>query len=481
MARKFGNTTAVSGKTILCIDDQTDFLEAVSSLLARQGHTVLTASDGTTGLSLLRSERVDLLLLDYFMPEMTAEDVLAHVWDPSLQVILLTGYASEKPPREMLNRLNIQGYCDKSRGPEELLLWVDVGLRAAGTVKALEASRQSLRQLLSTVSRPTERNPLEDVLTGLLSQAATLLGLRRGLIAVVENQEMFVPPSTFEESTLPEPGLESLRIAASLGAPDTAGVQLSEVLPDEVVDLLRTNDLDHEERFESGSLMCLRNEGLLMGILWIEPGPTPGSDNHELLGFIASQAALVIRRHAMATLDLISGLQSRGFWKQAAWRDLRSAMRFRQPVSLTTIGLLKMDSIPERSWDPVMAALGRLVQLTIRGTDLAMRETDNQLTVLLPHTDSEGAQRFGELLVSRLSELEIPLPEGTIQVEAVAASATFAPETIPEHFARAPVSPRFFERAENTLRERATLLLSKAALEGPGTSLIHDSQDWIQE
>jgi len=479
MARKFGApSSSTSGKTILCIDDQTDFLEAISSLLARQGHRVLTASEGGEGLALLRTEKVDLLLLDYFMPGMTAEDVLTHVGDPNLQVILLTGYASEKPPREMLERLNIQGYCDKSRGPEELLLWVDVGLRASASIRALEASRLALRQILSASTRPTERNPLEDVLLGLVGQAGSILGLRRAALAVVDHQAVFVPPSTFEESGPPEPGYESLRIGACLGAPDAVGLRLEETLPEEAVEILRSGDFADEERLDTGTLLALRTEGILVGLLWIEPGPLPGSENHEFMTFMVSQAAAVVRRHNTATLDLVTGLQSRGFWRQAAWRDLRAALRFRYPVSLTTIGLLRLDTIPERGWDPVLEAVGRLVQLSIRGTDLAMRESNDQITVLLPHTDAEGAQRFGQLLTSRIADLEIPLHDGIAQIEAVSGSATYDPGTIAPSLGKSPVPPGFFDRAETLLRHRAASLLGTATLSGPGTSLVRPENDW---
>jgi len=479
MARKFGAApSSSSGKTILCIDDQTDFLEAIASLLARQGHRVLTASDGTTGLSLLRSESVDLLLLDYFMPGMTAEDVLTHVWDPSLQVILLTGYASEKPPREMLNRLNIQGYCDKSRGPEELLLWVDVGLRAASTVRALDASRQSLRQILSSSTRPTQRDPIENILSGLVNQASSLLGLRKAHIALVERPEAFVPPSSFEESTAPEPGLEALRVSATMDGSAVQGARLEEVLPEEAVETLRGGDLLDIDLFDEGALVALRSEGVLVGVLWVEPAPLPGSDTHELLTFIGAQAGAMIRRHSTATLDVVTGLQSKGFWRQATWRDLRAAMRFRYPVSLTTIGLLRMDTIPDRGWDPVLEAVGRVVRLSIRGTDLAMRETDSQITVLLPHTDVEGARRFGELITSRIADLEVSLGSGPVQIEAVAGSATLLPDTIPTMFDHSPVPPGYFEHAETQLRHRASSLLVNATLAGPGTSLSRSESDW---
>src|SRR5260370_14349898 len=140
-----------SGYTVLLVDDSPDYLQATRLLLEREGHNVLTATNGPEALGILPQQNVDLLLLDYFMPGMTGEQVVAEIrkFDPFVQVILQTGYASEQPPRELLHRLNIQGYYDKTEGPEQLLLWTTVGLKAAFTIQLLFKSRPGVAFILS--------------------------------------------------------------------------------------------------------------------------------------------------------------------------------------------------------------------------------------------------------------------------------------------------------------------------------------------
>ena len=98
------------------VDDSKEYLESTRRLLEREGHTVLTAASGAEALEIVKHERVDLMLVDYFMPGMTGEDVVHQVRKlrPYLQIIIQTGYAGEQPPRELLKRLDIQGYYDKS-------------------------------------------------------------------------------------------------------------------------------------------------------------------------------------------------------------------------------------------------------------------------------------------------------------------------------------------------------------------------------
>ena len=67
MARK-KTISESSGYVILLVDDSSDYREATRSLLEREGHAVLTAENGTNALSILKGQKVDLLLLDYYMP-----------------------------------------------------------------------------------------------------------------------------------------------------------------------------------------------------------------------------------------------------------------------------------------------------------------------------------------------------------------------------------------------------------------------------
>src|SRR5258706_11510416 len=166
-----------SGYTVLLVDDNPDYLQATRLLLEREGHDVLTATNGPEAVDVLPRQRVDLLLLDYFMPGMTGEQVLAEVRkiDPFVQVILQTGYASEQPPRELLHRLNIQGYYDKTEGPEQLLLWTAVGLKSSYTLQLLFKYRRAIEFLLAKTPDLHRFQRTNQLAREILQQASDLL------------------------------------------------------------------------------------------------------------------------------------------------------------------------------------------------------------------------------------------------------------------------------------------------------------------
>lgn len=84
---------ALQSAVVLCIDDNEDVLECEKSFLESFGYTVLTAPNGGKGLELASIQPVDVVVVDYFMPEMNGQDVAIAMrrLRPKTPIILLTG------------------------------------------------------------------------------------------------------------------------------------------------------------------------------------------------------------------------------------------------------------------------------------------------------------------------------------------------------------------------------------------------------
>jgi adenylate cyclase len=117
--------------TILCIDDESETLRLRKQLLEMYGYSVLTASSGTDGLRLLsQGETVDLVLLDYAMPELSGDRVAEELkrLHPQVRIIIMSGFP-ELPER--LLRM-VDGFVRKGEDPEKVI----------GTItRALESMR----------------------------------------------------------------------------------------------------------------------------------------------------------------------------------------------------------------------------------------------------------------------------------------------------------------------------------------------------
>lgn len=111
-------------------DDEMNIVMAKSILEMKVKAEILTATNGTACLNLLRQRQgqVDLILLDIAMPGMNGLDVLATIRnDPKLKdlkVIFLTA-AADKDTIVKASQLKIADYVRKPFVPEDLLARVE--------------------------------------------------------------------------------------------------------------------------------------------------------------------------------------------------------------------------------------------------------------------------------------------------------------------------------------------------------------------
>ena len=94
---------------ILIIDDQPSVLQALEFFFETEGYGVLLASNGPLGLRLANETRVDIVMLDLEMPEMSGLDVCrAFKASPVLAqvpVVMMTG----RPTRDLVARAQMSG------------------------------------------------------------------------------------------------------------------------------------------------------------------------------------------------------------------------------------------------------------------------------------------------------------------------------------------------------------------------------------
>ena len=87
--------------TILLVDDDALVRNTMRALLSYAGFQVVTCEDGPTAISLFALRpKIDLLLTDFQMPEMTGYALAETLTDaaPGLPVVLVSGAAREEIP-----------------------------------------------------------------------------------------------------------------------------------------------------------------------------------------------------------------------------------------------------------------------------------------------------------------------------------------------------------------------------------------------
>jgi CheY-like chemotaxis protein len=104
---------------VLCIDDNQDLLECEKEFLESFGYTVLTAPGGGKGVELAALHSVDVVVVDYFMPDMNGQDVAIEIrrLQPQAPIIMLSGAGDV--PKQVLEW--VDAFVAKDRLASQLL------------------------------------------------------------------------------------------------------------------------------------------------------------------------------------------------------------------------------------------------------------------------------------------------------------------------------------------------------------------------
>ena len=81
---------------ILIVDDEESIIDTLKGSLEDDGHIVITASDGMKALEIIKSQSIDIVFLDIWLPEMDGLTTLRAIKDfnSSIEVVMMTGHGS---------------------------------------------------------------------------------------------------------------------------------------------------------------------------------------------------------------------------------------------------------------------------------------------------------------------------------------------------------------------------------------------------
>jgi len=174
---------------ILIIDDEEIVLDSCLQILENGDFEILTAENGTLGLTLLEEFRPDLTFVDLKMPGISGFEVLEKIQeiDPTIVTIVITGFATISSAVEAMQR-GAFDFLPKPFTPDELRLITRRGLEKRKLVLetlALRREKELLREHFAAIVSHELKSPLAAVqqylygLSGELSDQMSEDQLRR--------------------------------------------------------------------------------------------------------------------------------------------------------------------------------------------------------------------------------------------------------------------------------------------------------------
>ncbi len=122
----------------------------------------------------------------------------------------------------------------------------------------------------------------------------------------------------------------------------------------------------------------------------------------------------------MAYQDSLTGLYNHRHFQELMDRELSHAVRYNRSFSLVLLDIDHFKSVNDTyghpAGDVVLAALGALIQKTVRTSDFAFRCGGEEFAVILTETPVREAITFAERLRKAVEQMEVKIAENTIKV-----------------------------------------------------------------
>lgn len=109
-------------RRILCTEDNADTLELLRTLLELEGFEVIGADNSVKAISLAKTEKFDLYLLDSWLPDIAGEVLCQRLrkFDSTTPVLFYSGAATDADKARAMAS-GAQGYIVKPADPDKLI------------------------------------------------------------------------------------------------------------------------------------------------------------------------------------------------------------------------------------------------------------------------------------------------------------------------------------------------------------------------
>jgi diguanylate cyclase (GGDEF)-like protein len=180
--------------------------------------------------------------------------------------------------------------------------------------------------------------------------------------------------------------------------------------------------------------------GELVGLLTIARGQPFADRDRELLAYLAGTAGISLQNVGLhetvqrqAVTDELTGLYNHRRFQEAMVDEAERARRFGQPMSLVMLDIDNFKTINDtyghQQGDRVLAEVARVLRDTSREIDAPARYGGEELAVVLPGTDLDGAFQLAERMRDGIAALAVVPPQGG----RISVTASFGVASLPEN------------------------------------------------
>jgi diguanylate cyclase (GGDEF)-like protein len=183
------------------------------------------------------------------------------------------------------------------------------------------------------------------------------------------------------------------------------------------------------------------SEAEFLGVLSIaRHGQAFTREEEELLEYLAGQAIVSIENASLhetvgrqAVTDELTGLANARAFRSILDREIERSRRFQTPLGLVMVDLDDFKQVNDghghQQGDEVLASVAAVLRDFSRDIDAPARYGGEELAVVLPQTDSDGAALLAERMREAVERLPVPSVSGGVPLRV---TASFGVASVPE-------------------------------------------------
>ena len=160
--------------TVLIVEDEPSYIDALKITLEPEGFRVVTAASGRSGLEAFEEHRPDIILLDLLLPDIGGLDVLRNVRSRSVVPVVVVSAKSAESDIVTALELGADDYMTKPYSSRELVARIRANTRRIATDEVdevlvvgktvLDPSRYEIRVGEETIPLPRKEFELAQML-----------------------------------------------------------------------------------------------------------------------------------------------------------------------------------------------------------------------------------------------------------------------------------------------------------------------------
>ena len=411
---------------VLIVDDDLMLKVMLEDILHAHGYQTYHASNGREAVRLVKEHTPEIILMDIVMPEMDGIAACKAIRSTTLPIrpsIIMVSNKSDKDAIIEALEKGADDFITKPVDNMELIARIHAQSRTRGFYREIYEDKKNLETILDVTKTISSMLKTEEVLYTIVKRVADITGAVRCSIVLISKEDIGYVLASHESPTIKEIKLdlnkypeirEALKSKRPVVIEDISRHPLMAEVKDLVKDLDRMNVL----------VLPIIWEEEVIGTLFLRTrrlGKGFTEKDINLCQIIAQSAYHAIKnarlfeevskeKEEMKTLaitDSLTEVYNHNFFYTRLEEEFNRTVRYETPISLIMMDIDDFkrinDTYGHRTGDHVLKEIADMIKKLVRKTDIVARYGGEEFSVILPHTNLDGAEEEAERIREAIS------------------------------------------------------------------------------